>query len=358
MPTILLTGSTGHVGFQTLLHALREGYSVRAAVRSEQKAASIRAHPSVIALSPGYRLDIVIVPDITESGAFDKVVGGCDFIIHIASPLATSNKVNAVVYGDYFIRPAVAGTLGILEAAKRSGRVRRVVITSSISALIPFEVLEGQDEVIAPVLPTDRIPLDTGPYPSEFAAYAASKVAALQAAELWMDMNAPSFDVTYLHPSFIEGRNDLATCPREALNGTNGIVLGIALGQTFETFIGATVHNEDVAMAHVRALDWDVPSNRSYVLSQPSHWNDVQTVVERDFPDAPLPKSGEVNTVKMEVDTSETEWAFKFKFTGFDEQVRSVVGHFLELRKRHQSEGRLCKHESRVDSVLDVGSTS
>lgn len=36
-PDLLITGTTGFIGFKALLGALEEGYSVRAAVRSREK---------------------------------------------------------------------------------------------------------------------------------------------------------------------------------------------------------------------------------------------------------------------------------------------------------------------------------
>ncbi|KAK3935268.1 hypothetical protein QBC46DRAFT_397901 [Diplogelasinospora grovesii] len=340
---VLITGATGHIGSCTLLRLLRAGYRVRAAVRSEAKRAAVLARPQIQALNPGPRLTFAIVPDITAPGAYDDAVEGVTHMIHVASPLVTGNRVPLSQHDTYFIQPAVRGTLNLLEAANLSGTVRRVVITSSIVALIPVAEMEGtrpRDPRYA-VTPYDRIPFVEGPYHSEFAAYAASKVAALQQAEAYIERERPPFDVVHLHPGFVIGRNDAATTPGQAMQGTNAVVLAMLLGQKFGPYAGATVHAEDVAHAHVSSLDPTVLGNQSYILSQPSRWNDAKTIVQEEFPEAVKSKllvmNGNVDTTEIPIDASLTEETFGFEFASYEEQVKSTVSHFLELRLKKKS---------------------
>ncbi|KAK3386006.1 hypothetical protein B0H63DRAFT_474024 [Podospora didyma] len=339
---VLITGATGHVGSCTLLHLLGAGYHVRAAVRSEAKIAAVLARPEIQAMNPGSRLTFTIVPDITAPGAYDHAVEGVTHIIHIASPLATGG-VPPHLQEAFFIQPAVRGTLNLLEAANYEGTVRRVVITSSISALIPMAESEGlqKRDPRRPVSPNDRIPFVPGPYQSEYAAYAASKVASLQQAESWMERERPAFDVVYLHPGFVLGRNDAATTAGQAMQGTNSVVIALLLGKKFGPYVGTTVHIDDVARAHVASLDPTVLGNQSYILSQPARWNDAKKIAERKFADAfknkTLVKGGNVSTVHIPIDASLTEQTFGFNFASFEEQVKSTLSHFLELRMRTKS---------------------
>jgi len=337
---VLITGATGHIGSRTLLHVLRAGYRVRAAVRSEAKIAQVLARPDIQELNPGSRLTFTIVPDIAAPGAYDNAVEGVTHMIHIASPLVTGDGVPIHKHDEYFIQPAVRGTLNLLEAASLGGAVRRVVITSSVVALIPVGQMEGTErrDPRNPVSPNDRIPFTQGPYHSEFAAYAASKVAALQAAEAWMERERPAFDVVHLHPGFVLGRNDSATTPSQALQGTNAVVLAMLLGKKFGPYAGATVHAEDVARVHVASLDPSVYGNQSYILSQAARWNDAKSIARREFPEAMkkklLVRGGNVDTIEIPIDASFTEETFGFRFASFEKQVKSCVGQFLELRLR------------------------
>ena len=336
-PLVLITGTTGHVGFGVLLQALSSNYSVLAAVRSPEKASRILSHPSIRALAPGPRLSFIIVPSLCTPNAYDAAARGVDYIIHIASPLMSNQIPPPDDQEAFFIQPAVRGTLNVLEAARKSGSVKRVVITSSITALIPFAEVSGERKCRRWVEPSDRIPFVEGPYKNEFEAYAASKVAALREAEQWMERERPGFDVVHLHPSFVEGRNELALHTREVLKGTNAIILSIALGKQFgHSTMGTTVHLDDVARVHVQALDEAVPGNASYILSQNSEWDDVTDIIARNFPDAVkmgiLPNSGSALTHPVFVDAGLTEEVFGFRHTGFEGQVKSVVGHYLDMR--------------------------
>lgn len=341
---VLITGATGHVGSCTLLHLLEAGFNVRAAVRSPAKMASVLSRPQIKALNPGPRLTFTIVPDISVPGAYDNAVEGVTHIIHIASPLASGdNRIPVEQHDEHFIRPAVSGTLNLLEAANLVGTVRRVTITSSFVALVPLDELEGSRIRPAnrPVTPNDRIAFNPGPYRSSFEAYAASKVAALHHAEAWIERERPAFDVVHLHPGFVLGRNDMATSYTEAMAGTNSVVLALLLGKRFGPFAGTTVHAEDVARAHIMSLDLSVPGNQSYILSQDARWNDARQIARKHFSHAIrsnlLVMGGSVKTIPLPVDASLTEEAFGFKFRSYEEQVKSTVEHFLQLRLRRKS---------------------
>ncbi|KAK0610152.1 hypothetical protein B0T17DRAFT_512452 [Bombardia bombarda] len=338
---VLITGATGHVGSCTLLHVLRAGYHVRAAVRSEAKAGAVLARPEIQSLKLGSRLTFIIVPDITLPGAYDDAVEDVTHIIHIASPLATADSVPLNQHEAYFIQPAVRGTINLLEAANLGGTVRRVVITSSFSALIPLAQLNGTTPCRRAISPNDRIPFTHGPYDSEFAAYAASKVAALQEAEAWLERERPAFDVVHLHPGFVLGRNDGATTAAEALHGTNGLVLALLLGTKAGPYPGAFVYAEDVARAHLMSLDPTVLGNQSYILSRPAKWNDAKEIVKREFADAVKTKllvlGGSIETTDIPLDTTLSEETFGIKFASYRVQVKSIVNHYLELRMKRKA---------------------
>ena len=64
---------------------LEHGHSVVTTVRSEEKASKIReAYPK----TPKDKLDVVIVKDIAQEGAFDEAVKieGLEAVLHTASP--------------------------------------------------------------------------------------------------------------------------------------------------------------------------------------------------------------------------------------------------------------------------------
>lgn len=78
-------------------------------------------------------LDFVLIPDFSVPEAYKASAQGCSYIIHVASPLATSpGNLEA---------QAVAGTRSILNAAEATPTIQRVVFTASTSCIRPFERL-------------------------------------------------------------------------------------------------------------------------------------------------------------------------------------------------------------------------
>ena len=142
-----------------------------------------------------------------------------------------------------------------------------------------------------------------------------------------------------IDPAFVIGKNELITSAKDILLGTNVAPLAPILGNKSEQpVIGASVHLDDVAFMHVKALDERVPAG-TYIASsgglEGTQWQEATRVVEETYPDAVkkgvLVNDGVQPTRKLQVDASLTEKVFGFKFLGYDEQVKSVVSHYLEL---------------------------
>jgi nucleoside-diphosphate-sugar epimerase len=342
-PLVLITGATGHLGFRTLLDLLRAGYRVRAAVRSEAKAQIILTNPAYLALkSPSDRLTFVVVPDLTATGAYDDAVKGAGLVVHIASPITTPQPTPAEQHRKVYIEPAVQGTVGMLEAAAAEPAVRRVVITSSVVAIKPFANFAGGDGGVV-TRAEDRIPFPEGPYGNDMEAYSASKVASLLEAEKWLAANKPAFDVVFVHPSFIEGRDELATTRDQVNSGTNKFIILPAIGVSNPLPLpGCVVHNDDVARVHVEALDRKIPAG-SYIASynpqgrtDGAKWEDINQYVSEYFAEeikaGLLSNSGKQRSVENNLETAKTESTFGWNFQGLDAMVKSVVGHYVELK--------------------------
>jgi len=339
---VLITGATGHIGFKALLDALSLGYHTRVAVRSESKKQTILTNHAFKALNAADRVSFVIVPDLTLPGAYDEAVKDVDYIIHIASPIGTEEEMTHEEQVNYYIKPAVHGTVGILESAAKFGpTVKRVVITSSVVAIKTFLNLIGQEAGPATVA-EDRVPNDEGPYMNHFHAYSASKIASLNAAEKWVKENKPAFDLVFIHPAFVEGRDDLALTAKATIAGTNAVILGVANGQVQGPLPGNTVHNEDVVKMHVEALNIAKIPAGSYIAqwnaegsTEGTFWEDVTSIIEKNYPEqikAGLLKPGPKQpSVRSPVDSTKSEKTFGFKFQDLEAQVKSVVGHFVEL---------------------------
>ncbi|GKA62383.1 cinnamoyl-CoA reductase 1 [Tanacetum coccineum] len=71
--------------------------------------------------------------DLLDAQAISKAIEGCSAVFHVVSPCSLKDPLDPQ---KELFDPAVKGTLNVLEAAKRFG-VRRVVLSSSISAMVP-----------------------------------------------------------------------------------------------------------------------------------------------------------------------------------------------------------------------------
>ena len=335
---ILLTGGTGHVGYATLIEALSKGYSVRAAVRSESKADLIKAAKSTEPYLS--QLSFVIVPDIEVDGAFDEGVKGVDYIIHIASPLAKPSED----LEKSIINPAIRGTLSILHSALKEPKIRRAVITASVVSISPANPIDAANPYTA-----DNIEQDpTGPYPEPFTAYSASKKLAYNRTRNFIAERAPHFDVQHVMPTFIIGKNELATTTKEIDAGTNALALSTLLGRDVSSAMpGSVAHVSDVAFVHVAALDEKVKGNQNFGvnylddLSKPFQWDSAIDIVKKHFPgvieEGIFPFGGTGASQPFAFDTRATEKTLGFKHKDYEAMVVSVAEWYIKAARNERN---------------------
>jgi nucleoside-diphosphate-sugar epimerase len=138
----------------------------------------------------------------------------------------------------------------------------------------------------------------------------------------------------------VTGWNELNIRAEDVAKGSNATPLGVLLTTRNEIpTLGVSVHVEDVARAHVDALKPSILGNRNYICSSGgltgTVWDDAKDVARRHFSkaveDGSLPLAGTQPSRPIQLDASETEEAFGWKFASFEKQVKSLAGHYLEL---------------------------
>src|SRR4029450_8460412 len=125
--TILVTGGSGFIGGWCVIRLLQQGYTVRTTVRSLTRENSVRAALGKV-VDAQDRLSFYAAA-LTSDAGWDAATSGCDFVLHVASPVTLSQPKNP----DELIAPARDGTRRVVEAAIKAG-VQRVVLTSSAAA--------------------------------------------------------------------------------------------------------------------------------------------------------------------------------------------------------------------------------
>jgi nucleoside-diphosphate-sugar epimerase len=84
----------------------------------------------------------IVISDIAASGAYDEAVRDVKYVVHVASPFASQDLWTSD-FEHCYVKPAVNSTVGILKAASKCGSVKRVVLTSSILAILSLDNCGG-----------------------------------------------------------------------------------------------------------------------------------------------------------------------------------------------------------------------
>lgn len=125
---VLVTGASGYLACHVVNLLLESGFRVRATVRSLQNQKKL---DPIKKINPAKTHLIEFVEaDLLDDQCWDKVVEGCYYICHVASPFPETIPKDPQV----LIKPAVQGATNVLTAAIKHG-VKKVVMTSSIAAI-------------------------------------------------------------------------------------------------------------------------------------------------------------------------------------------------------------------------------
>ncbi|KAL2820084.1 NAD(P)-binding protein [Aspergillus granulosus] len=325
---VFITGATGFIGSAVAIKTLQAGYSLRISVRKEEQIPKLKA-----ALSEFEdKIDFVVTPDITQQSSFAGKLDGANYVLHIASPLPHGTDP------ETYFGPAVKGTTAILKEAAKVSSIKKVVITSSIAALMPISGLpeggvikEDNDWDLS----VDQTADLTGANDeaTSMKLYHASKLLANQATWDFKKTENPSFSVVTIHPAFVYGRNPLQTTAEE-LSGTNGVFfLTVAGGKPLVTI--TAVHIDDVAEGHVKALADNIPDGSSYLLAgKKAFWKDVATIVKKEYPHLGFKISEEIAGESWPVNTTKAETELGMQWRSLEQITRDVIDQQIELRSQ------------------------
>lgn len=128
-PLVTITGVTGYLGSHCSLLFLQSGkYRVRGTVRSKSDPSKL--DPLRRGLGDLFDELELVEADLLNKDSIVEAVSGSTYVIHTASPFVLGVKSE-----DDIVKPAVQGTLAVMEGCKAAKSVKRVVLTSSIAAI-------------------------------------------------------------------------------------------------------------------------------------------------------------------------------------------------------------------------------
>lgn len=336
---VAVTGAAGFIGGWVVSDLLDRGYRVRACVRDiddDMKVSFLRAMP---AFASG-RLTLHAA-DLDEPGCFDDLFRGCDGVAHVS---------HVSTYDDPgYVRRTCDHIVASIES---SGSVRRVVVTSSIAAVIS----EADITELArrPVVDEERIPDETSPKrtPERGQGYSIGKVIAERA---FADAAAAS------------GRWDAITvCPADNI----GPILSAHQGRVnWQGLIGKMVEGQceifhvtgpyrpwmivdvrDNAACHVGLLESSKVRNGDRFIAMSTETRDYETIaasIDRVLPElrhAPGPiadnapdrwkaREGEFRSIwaGLELHNERIRAAVPIEFRPFDDSLRDCVESLIAV---------------------------
>ena len=337
--TVAVTGSAGFIGGWVVKQLLDKGYRVRACVRDvndEEKTGFLKSMPG----HASGRLTLHAA-DRDTPGCFDDVFRGCHGVAHLSHVSTYDDE-------DYVKRVCDH----IIESVNRSDSVNRVVVTSSIAAVISEQ--DMQELVRRPVLFEGRYPDEQNPNrtTARGQGYSIGKVIAERA---------------FADAARSSGRWDAITC----CPGDNvGPILSrhqkergpwqhqietMLLGRYSQNVVGAyrpwyTVDVRDVAEAHIRMLERDGLENGERFIAWSTETRNVEDVcasIDRLLPELgfagatlfdPLPEKVKAREAQFraiwngcELRNDRIKSALGMEFRSLDESIRDCVESLITI---------------------------
>ncbi|CAI9101459.1 OLC1v1038789C1 [Oldenlandia corymbosa var. corymbosa] len=312
---VCVTGANGFIGSWIVKTLLERGYTtIHASIFPG-------SDPSHILSLPRAGLAAVVVHEanLLDADAVSKAIEGCagGGVFHVASPCTLEDPVDPQ---KELVEPAVQGTLNVLAAAKKFN-VRRVVLTSSVSAMLPN-----------PSWPIDKVFDETSWTDLDYcisrkAWYAVSKTLAEKAA--WEFAEKNKLDIVAINPVTCLGQ-----LLQPNLNASCAVLQQLLQGSknTQENYWLGAVHVKDVAEAQVRLFETPDASGRYLCTNGSYQFGDFAQRVSKLFPEFPIHRfEGETQPglVACE-DAAKRLINLGVVFTPVEDAVRDTVGSLKE----------------------------
>jgi nucleoside-diphosphate-sugar epimerase len=218
--------------------------------------------------------------DLLKEGSFRKAAAGCDTIFHLASPFVPFKVRDPQAE---LIDPAVRGTANVLSAASATRSVSRVVLTSSVAAVMG-------DSVDRPLDEREMFSEDDWNRTSSITHQPYSYSKTLAEREAWrLAAEQEQWDLVVINPSFVLG----PSLSERSDSTSTGMVIEFLKG-SYKSGVPAlsfgVVDVRDVAEAHLRAALKAGAEGRHIVSGPVLSMYEITELIGKAFPGRfPLP---------------------------------------------------------------------
>ncbi|KAL4205170.1 hypothetical protein AMTRI_Chr01g135990 [Amborella trichopoda] len=269
---VCVTGASGYIASWLVKFLLQRGYTVRATVRDINDSKKTKHLLELEGANENLKL---YKADNLEDGSFDAAVDGCDGVFHTASPFYSSIKDPQTEMID----PAVKGTLNVLGSCSKTLSVKRVIVTSSMAAVLVNRNPQSPDVVVDETWFSDpTVCKDIKSW------YVLSKTLAEKAA--WDFAKEKGIDLVTINPAMVIG-----PLLQPTLNTSCAAILNLVNGSP--TYVNANfgwVNVKDVAEAHILAYEVPSASGRYCMTERVVHSSEIVKLLHELYPEYPVPQ--------------------------------------------------------------------
>jgi dihydroflavonol-4-reductase len=339
--TVLITGVSGYVGSWCMQKCLEANYKVIGTVRDPDSKKcdflkeAIAGKSSKVTGKASESLTLVKADLLDGEAAWDKVFQDhpdIKYVMHTASPFFAKEPKNP----EDMLKPAIEGTTNVVNAAV-SARVKRIVVTSSVAAIMD------------PIIDGKNYTAQDWSDPELQSTYSKSKTLAEKKARECV--GGSGTELCTVNPSFVLGptlySDSSLISGFESGNVVTKMVTG-NMGAVPKMWFGVC-DVRDVAEAHLRALTTGPPGGRYMV----SNKNMIMKSLQGQFATlAGVKPASEVPSCcfsclalflpeakglkkaldkKWDVDASETNKVLEFQFIEEGTTIKDMVEDFKQL---------------------------
>ncbi|CAL5192540.1 unnamed protein product [Lathyrus oleraceus] len=279
---VCVTGGTGFIGSWIIKTLLEDGYTVNTTVRADPEK---KRDISFLTNLPGASEKLkIFTADLSKPESFNEAIEGCVGIFHTATPMDFEESEPE----EIVTKRNIDGALGILKACKNSKTVKRVVYTSSASAVYlqekELDVLDESHWSDVNLLRT----LKPFAWP-----YSVSKTLAEKAVLEFGEQHG--LDIVTVIPTFVVGP---FICPKLPASVYSSLSFLFGDKNPFAMSHLHIVHVDDVARTHIFLFEHPNPKGRYNCSPFIAPLEEVVQILSPKYPEFNIPTLEEVKNIK------------------------------------------------------------
>ncbi|KAI6706656.1 hypothetical protein NL676_009618 [Syzygium grande] len=281
--TVCVTGGDGFIASWMIKRLLEHGYLVRTTVIPDLYG---RRESSFLTNLPGASERLrIFTADLRDPQSFGPAIEGCVGVFHVATPVDFEDREPEPVV----TKRSIDGALGILRACLNSKTVKRVVYTSSASAVqLNNSSTHILDEESWSDVGSIREITTFG------ASYAISKTLTEKAVLEFGERHG--LEVVTVIPSFVHGP---FICPKFAASVRTSLALVLGNENEYYVLLNVSfVHVDDVARAHIFLFEHPDAKGRHICSSATMTIEEMSKFLSERYPEFQIPSSDSLKEVK------------------------------------------------------------